>query len=176
MSAFFRHFTAELLKLSVDISKIPPEALWTPPQPFMGDGYQKATQAIQGAAQFDAPPEAKQASDPRYTERVKGDNARNAAIHTVAGAGTGRLISEVAGAVKLKHKNLATGAGALLGLGNYAYRRHQLKKLSTVFSPAASLKSTQSVGRMSQPRMPSKTGPSLKQEVPLIGRVGTLPQ
>jgi hypothetical protein len=112
------------------------------------------------------------------------DKAKRMGVHAVGGVGIGKLMTEFGNHIhnvatkaptplkpSSKTSLIGMGAGGLLGLANYARTAHREKKMAKVsgafLSPAEQLKSTRQVGTVKQE---ITQGPSMRAQIPLIGR------
>lgn len=187
----FRAMRDELSKIAeVSLHGLSPQTVLAqkPAPPMETPGMQKALAVIDRMQMNKTAARKRQSAAPtlsnapylpqgQASEGSKLDRAKSLGAHTLGGMGAGRLISDFTphGAPQSR-KFTAMAIGGAVGVADYLHKRHQQKKqvakTAAVASPGLHLMASQKVGKLTQTL---KKGPSLKSQVPLIGRKGSLP-
>lgn len=186
-------FRDELEKIAaVSISGLSPATVLNAPQPgpMPTPGYEKAKAILDIA---DGVQQTKVAAKKKPKPIMEGyalptaaptsspyGAAKQVLTHGLAGAGGGRLASELIGGARgasSKAKFVGTAAGAAVGLGDLAYQKirsaraaKQMPKVA--FAPGMALKASKQVGTVSRSL---NQGMGKMKGVPTIGQKGRLP-
>lgn len=180
-------FNSELGKIAAfHVGNLSPDTIMEnslPPGPMETSGLHKARQIL---ARVDENIAQKTASkDPEKDPYVT--KVRPWAKRALVGAGSGAMLSRLVASTPHATR-VGAGVGAGVALADKAYtlkkyrnvseRKKEKTKIATLTDPLASLKASQKIGRFSRVATTNtigKVGPGIKQQIPLLGRTGTLP-